>query len=44
MTGLITCCTAVPRKPDPGGLWTKPSEMRDLIIVKKTPLVLAVLR
>jgi hypothetical protein len=31
-------------KPDPGGLWTKPSEMRDVIIAKKTPLVLAVLR
>ncbi len=28
MTGPITCCTAVPRKPDPGGLWTKPAEMR----------------
>ncbi len=44
MTGLITCCTAVPRKPDPGGLWTKPSEMRTIIMAKKAPLVLAVLR
>ena len=25
---LSSCCTAVPRKPDPGGLWTKPSEMK----------------
>ncbi len=33
VTGMdITCCTAVPRnlKPDPGGPWTKPSEMRDI--------------